>query len=272
MSPEQIKKIIAEKVEGKWQAEHDASGHHYRHIPTNILVDSVTTKLIAEKPHLLKWSISKAIEWLEQYDRWERLKGPDRSLMLLGSQEAYTEFRDDAGSVGSAAHQVAENFLNYRIEKGFWPEDIRKGFKDGADPRAIASARSIEMILKKLDVIPISSELLVGSIRHRIAGTLDLLALIDNKLSLIDFKTSNAVSDEYANQVAAYKYCFEEMSGLKIKTVKIFHLSKKYDKCIVYNVPNLPSAYKAYKGIATFYDWFNNGKEKLEKDIKKIVL
>lgn len=269
---QKIKNIIEEKVVGVWEAAHDERGHHYRHYPTGILVDSVTTKLIADKPHLLKWAIKKGIEWLETNDRFSKLATPERNQFMIGAQEAYTEFRDQAGSVGSLAHTVIENYINYRIERGVWPEDIRKGFKEGADPRAIASARSVEAIIRKLDIVPIASEILVGSIKHKIAGTLDLLALVDGELTLIDWKTSNQVSDEYANQVAAYKFCFEEMTGLKIKKAQIFHLSKDYDKCTVYNIPNLTSAYKAYKAIATYYDWYHNGKDKLIKDVKRITI
>lgn len=269
MTSKEIQNKIKDTVTGVWQSAHDAKGHHYLHVPTNTVVDSVTMKLIADKPHLLKWSIKKAVEWLEVRDRFTKLSTSERNVYMIGAQEAYTEFRDQAGSVGSLAHTVIENYINYRIEKGIWPVDICRGFTEGADARSIASARSVESEFKKMDIVPIASELLVGSVRHKIAGTLDLLALVNDKLTLIDFKTSNQVSDEYANQVAAYKFCFEEMTGLKIKTAKIFHLSKDYDKCTVYNIPNLPSAYKAYKNIALYYDWLHNGKEKLLKDIKQ---
>lgn len=272
MNKEQIKKIIEEEVRGVWVAEHNETGHHYRHTPTGLLVDSVTTKLIADKPHLVKWAVKKGIEWLEVNDRFLKLATSERGQFMIGAQEAFTEFRDQAGSVGSLAHAVAENYINYRIKNGRWPDDIRKGFKEGADPRSIASARSVEAMIRKIDIVPIASELLVGSVKHKIAGTLDLLALVDNELTLIDLKTSNQVSDEYANQIAAYKFCFEEMTGLKIKKAQIWHLSKDYDKCTVYNIPNLSSAYKAYKAIATYYDWLHNGKEKLTKDVKKVII
>ena len=272
MTPEAIKQIIAEKVEGVWKAEHSSTGHYYRHRDTSELVRSVTTKLIADKPHLLKWSIKKAVEWLEVNDRFARLQGPERNSMMIGAQEAYTEFRDDAGSVGSVAHEVAENYINAWIKKGVAPLDIRAGFTPAADPRSIASARAIETALKKNNVIPIATELLVGSLKIKTAGTLDFLCFWNGKLTLVDFKTSNAVSDDYACQVACYKYMFEEMTGIKIPELKILHLSKDYDKFTIYKVPGIAAAYKAYKGIACYYDWLNNGKEKVEKDIIKINL
>lgn len=272
MTPEQIKKIIAEKITGIWVPEHDAEGHHYRNTKTGVLVDSVTTKLIADKPHLLKWSIKKGVEWLEVGDRFVRLSGPERNTIILGCQEAYTEHRDDAGDIGLLVHAVIEAYIVYWTKNGTLPDDIRKGFKEGADPRAIASARSVEALFKKHNIIPLASELLVGSTKIGTAGTLDFLCLWNGVVTLGDFKTSNNVSDDYAAQVAAYKYMFEEMCGIKIKQCKVFHLSKDYDKFTVYKIPKLSSAYKAYKGIATYYDWLHNGNDKLEKDIIRIDL
>lgn len=273
MKIEEIKKIIEEKVNGVWIAEHTSDGHFYRHRDFGVLVKSVTGKLIAKKEHLQRWAIKKGIEWLEQGDRWEKLKDPAlRSDYITGAQEAYTEFRDEAGSVGTLAHAVAEKYLDYWIENGIAPEDITKAFKEGADPRSIASARAVEAALKKHRVVPIASELLVGDIKLNVAGTLDLLCMWDGELAIIDFKTSNSVDDDYACQVAVYKKLFELMTGLKIKVVKILHLSKDHDKFTIYNIPAIEEAFRAYMGIAKFYDWRENGKVKVEKDVLRINL
>ncbi len=73
-------------------------------------------------------------------------------------------------------------------------------------------------------------------------------------------------------QVSAYKYFFEEMTGLKIHKSIILHVSKDYDKFDVYKVKNLASAYKAFKNACNLYDYMYSQKEKVEKDIKRITI
>jgi hypothetical protein len=144
--------------------------------------------------------------------------------------------------------------------------------KEGDDPRAIASMRAVEAYFHRHDITPIASELLVGDIRYS-AGTLDFLAIVDGALTLIDFKTSNSVDGiSYSMQVAAYKYFFERMTGLKIKRVKILHLSKDYDKFTVYIVKALPQAFRAFKQICGLYDWVSDSKEKVLKDVKRVTI
>lgn len=270
-TPDTIKKIIADKVSGVWQPDHDAEGHHYLHTPTGVRVDSTTSKLaIIDKPHLKRWMIKQAIEWLEQEGRFAKLATEERNTYMIGAQEAYTGVRDDAGSVGSLAHQVVENYINHWLKTGKQPSDIRQGFPPNPDSRAVASARSVERFFNEHKVEPVASEILVGSVKRNIAGTLDFLCFLDGKLALIDFKTSNSVDDTYALQVADYTYSFKEMTGITIKEIKILWLSKDYDQFKVYDIPNLKSAYRAMKAVSDIYDWkFNNEKKLVES--KKII-
>jgi len=267
---ENIKKTIKEKVAGKISAAHDEFGHHYR-LPSGKLVDSVTTKLIIDKPHLIKWSIKKGFEWMEQENRWQRLNPTNREEFLQGTMIAYTQARDDAGDIGTKAHNVIETYLNIWMDTWTAPEDIKNLVPEGSDYRVYAACRSAENAFKKYEVFPVASELLVGSDKFNCAGTLDLLMVNLSmpgfpELELWDHKTSNAVKDDYALQVSAYKKFFEDMSGLKISKCRIEHLSKSSDKFKLYNIPNIPQAFKAFKQIVGVYDWLNNRKPKLLED------
>lgn len=272
---DKIKLIIKEKVTGVWEPRHDGSGHRYYNTKTGHLQRSVTTKLgILHKPHLAKWQIKVAVEWLCVEDRWQRLMHESwREEMLSGAMLAPFDVRDDAGQVGTQAHNAAEDYINDWINTGVKPADIKAYAKDGVDPRAVASMRAVEAFFNKHYIQPIASELLVGDIRYS-AGTLDLLAMMDDKLTLIDFKTSNSVDPiSYSAQVAAYKYFWEGMTGLTIKQVKILHLSKDYDKFTVYDVKYLPKAWKAFKQICGVYDWISDTRdEKISKDIKRLTI
>ncbi len=271
----EIKDIIIANVHGVWEPDHDATGHRYRNTKTGHIQRSVTTKLgILNKPHLLKWAVRMGIEWLEKDGRFEKLQNEHwRDEMVTGAQLAHVDVRDEAGGVGHIAHDSIERYINEWIATGTRPEDIRT-FCDltKEDQRATASARAVEAMFIKHNVVPIWSELLVGNVKYS-AGTLDFLCFFDGKLAVLDWKTSNAVDKiNYPLQVAAYVRFFEEMTGLKIKILKIIHLSKDYDKFEVWNIPGIGPAYKTFKHICAVYDWMNSKEEKITKDIKRLKI
>ena len=271
-TPEQVKLIIQEKVVGQIEPAHDEKGHHYRFVGTDTTVDSVTTKLILDKPHLVTWAVEKGIEWLEKDGRWDALKTDRRKEIMTGAKLAHRDIRDDAGFVGHYGHDAIETYSREWIETGIQPADI-KTFIKSDDPRVYAVARSGEAVFKKYEAIPVATEILVGVPKYNSAGTLDMLVLNSaGELELWDWKSSNQVNDTYALQVAAYKKFFEIMTGLKIKKVKIMHLSKDYDKFTVYDIPKCASAFKAFNCISGVYDYMRDGKPKLIKDVKRITL
>lgn len=274
MTVEEIKKIIANKVIGVWESNHDDYGHRYRHTKTGHNQRSVTTKLgILSKPHLISWSVKMGALWLLKEDRLNRFATERfREDMIKGMQLAHTDIRDDAGQVGTIAHNAAERYINEWVATGERPQSIVALAPEGCDPRSIASMRAVEAFFTKHNIIPVASEILVGDIRYS-AGTLDFLAIMDGKLTLIDFKTSNAVDQiSYSAQVAAYKYFFEKMTGLTIKQTKILHLSKDYNKFTVYKVQQLPQAWKAFRQICGVYDWMYNKQDKIISDIKRLKI
>lgn len=270
----EIQGVIAEKVTGIWQADHDDYGHRYLNTISGLHQRSVTTKLaILNKPHLLNWAVRMAAEWLLKEDRLNRIATERfRDDMIKGMQLAHADIRDDAGGVGTIAHNAAERYINEWIASGVLPENIVTFAIPNPDPRSIASMRAVEQYFKKKVIYPIASELLVGDERFS-AGTLDFLAFVDGKLTLVDFKTSNAIDKEsYSMQVAAYKYFFEKMTGLKIENCIILHLSKDYDKFEVWKVLNIAKAWKAFKEVCMVYDWSKDRKDKIIKDIKRIKI
>lgn len=287
-----MKKIqtIKEYCEGKIIPKHDEYGHHYMFTDSGIVIDSVTTILsILKKEHLLKWAITKGIEWLEVSDRFTRLSDPFyREDLLMGAHTAHTDIRDDAGNVGTQAHNAIEAYILKWIETQKKPEDIRLFFpfvneevKGGlkiaegiwvieTDPRAIASARGVEKLFNKHNVTPLFSELLVGDPKYS-AGTLDFLCLWDGVLTLVDWKTSNGVDKvSYPLQIAAYKYFFQRMTGMRIPQTKLIHLSKTNDSFTVYNLVNSRACWEAFKALCVVYKWMKKGEDYLLKD-KKVL-
>lgn len=275
MTPEEIKKIIKEKVEGVWEACHDKTGHKYRNTQTGYVVRSVTTKIggVWSKPHLIDWAVRMGAEWLLMGDRLHKLQNElTRKDTITGMQMAHNDTKEDAGDVGTVAHNALERYINQFIADGKLPDNILVFMAPNADPRSIASARAAEKWFQKEQPIPIIAELLVGDEKLS-AGQLDFLCIIKGELTLIDHKTSNGIDKEgYSMQVAAYKNFFEKMTGLKIKKSKILHLSKDSDKFDVWLVKNIPTAFKAFKNVCASYDWKYGKGEKIVRDIKRLVI
>lgn len=277
MTADEIKKVIKEKVEGVWIADHDATGHFYSNTKSGARVASITTKQkMVNKPHLDKWVVKKGVEWLEQYDRFEKLKGPERNLMMMGAQDAHKEESGEAASDGTLTHAVIENYVKYWLKEGKPPDDIKKGFLPDASPKSIAGARAAEKLFQtNPHIVPIATELLVGDdVEMHSAGQLDLLVFdtIEKELELWDWKLTNSIEDGYAAQASAYKGMLERMSGLKIKRIKVHQLSKNCDKFTTYKVAAPALAYRAMVGLSRYYDYLYGPVPRIEKDIIKINL
>lgn len=278
MDKDKIKKIIESKVIGKIEPRHTDKGHFYYFTETGHLVPSVTTKIgsTISKNHLMAWGIKMGAEWLlADNSRLNKIATERfRDDMIKGMQLAHLDIRDTAGGVGSVAHLAAERFLNEWLASGIIPEkSIVEFAPENCDPRSIAAMRAIEAWFRKEEITPLASELLVG-IHKFSAGTLDLLYLDkQGNLCLGDFKTSNAIDqDGYSMQVAAYKYFWESMTGIKIKHCKILLVSKDYDKFTVYKINKLLQAWKAFRNLCALHDWKYDNKDKIIKDIKRISI
>lgn len=264
---EDVIKVIQDKVTGKIIAKHDEFGHHYQFVDTGEIVDSVTTKNITDKPHLIPWAIDLAIDYLLEDNKFELIKTDTENSIRKQAKLQYTDVRDTAGGLGSRAHQIIEDYENAWIVDGYPVQDIRTMIPPTEeDSRVWGAVRSAEAAFKKYKCQPVSVEILVGIPEYG-AGTLDLLVLNeDGELELWDHKTSNMVNDFYANQTAAYKAMFEYMTGLKIARIKILKLDKYSDRFKIYNVTDPDGAWEAFKGLSAYYDWANNKQSKLLED------
>src|SRR3990167_4874344 len=231
MKLDEIKKIIEEKVIGKIKSDHTPEGHAYL-LPSGTRVASVTTKLGAciSKPHLLPWAVKLAIEYLDPLYLSNQITPENKASHHKIATTRHTAERDAAGFWGHTAHDFIDKYLIAEIsgtEKPTIPSD---------NPPVCAAVRSFLKFMSENNIVPIASELLVGSEKLRCAGTLDFICLMDDKLTLIDWKSSNSADQMFSLQVMAYKKMFEEMTGLKIKQSKIVLLSKNNDDVSVYDI------------------------------------
>lgn len=122
----------------------------------------------------------------------------------LGKQKAHQKILTKAGEIGSQAHALIEWTLRAKLCQ-------QPGPTPAISDKALWAFSVFEKWAKRVNLVPILIEQTVYSTTHGYAGTMDLLAEVEGKLTLIDWKTGKAVYAEAHLQNAAYRHALREM-------------------------------------------------------------
>ena len=120
-----------------------------------------------------------------------------------------------ASARGTKVHTLCERYLNNEIyyKEGFKPNDLGMFYKiKSILDEKITNIHALE--------IPLYSNYL------RVAGRVDCIAEYDNKLSVVDFKTSTKEKNEryiqnYFMQCSAYAVMYEELTKIPITNLVV---------------------------------------------------
>lgn len=130
--------------------------------------------------------------------------------------------RDEAGRRGSVVHELTERYDNGE-EVSLLNMDGNLQFKMS---EWAMFERYVDFVTRfKPDYV--MNEQNFVSARLGFAGTIDRLAWLDGKMSLIDIKTSNNIHDSYWLQLAAYAELVHDMTNFRIEQYTILHLNAK---------------------------------------------
>lgn len=167
---------------------------------------SVTTVTgVINKPFLLQWAVNCMRDYLLGL-------GSITTQDIIDWSNQHRIKKDDAADVGTQIHNWIENDIVWEFQD--MPEDDRV----------------VKWVLAYLDWKKdqkiLESERLVYSKQYQYVWRFDLLAEIDWKIVLIDFKTSNNVYPEYYIQMAGYVIALEEETGIKVDNTMILHIDK----------------------------------------------
>ena len=163
---------------------------------------------LLDKPFLMSWAAKEVVTFLA--GRQEEIKELDKAGYLKLLDEAKMSYRrksKEALTSGSTAHDWIEAHIKAQIEGRV----IEGGPETIEDKKARASVLAFLEWEKSHEIVWMASELVVGSEMHEFGGKLDGLALVDEVMTLVDFKTSNQISKDYFLQTAAYQMALEEM-------------------------------------------------------------
>jgi hypothetical protein len=128
--------------------------------------------------------------------------------LLVDMKKAPKQFKDDAASLGTLVHEWIEKYILYRIDLANGERSVKPKIPVNSVVKgAVAGFLKWE---EEHKVEYVFAERKVVSIQHWYAGTLDILAVVNGRLCILDIKTSNGVRDEYFIQTAGYALALEE--------------------------------------------------------------
>jgi predicted transposase YbfD/YdcC len=233
-------------------------------------LDGVTNivKLITPSKPLMVWAVRKALEKTKKLlmdGGYVYLDGDTKSLyesvldeILAKAKQADTEELEDAGEVGHVAHDHIEKIIKSILVND---EDRRMELlaKLPVDDRSANGAIAAICWIVEHKVRFISTERRVFDRQHDFAGTCDGVAWVSScndpkccpkpwigeRLSIIDWKTSNALRVSYLWQTAAYQNAIESEDGIQILDRWILRLDKE---------------------TADFDPWYREGRAAFEED------
>ena len=204
----------------------------------------VTTILgIWDKPALVHWSASCAVEYLKPY-----IGKPITQPLLDDAKKNWRKVAKDASDIGTQAHAFAEAYA-----KGEKPK-----VPDG--PAGVAATAFMRWA-ESAGLVPQSVERKIYSKKHHFAGTVDLVAEADSQLCVIDYKTSKAPRDgnpykEWLLQLAAYSMAIEEEDGRAVDRRFIVRFPKEEgDSISVYEATDLQWDNEGFLRTLACYRW-----------------
>lgn len=192
--------------------------HAYYWVERGYYIPGVTSILgILDKPALMPWAAKMTAEYVIA----NMPEGADKATIervALEAKGAHTRKKEAGGAIGTVVHKFAEHLF-----KG-------KPAEMPTDEQAIKGITALQAWIKANDVRPIDVELVTLSREAFFAGTMDLLASVNGRLTLVDLKTSSGIWPEFKLQTAAYRFAWMEEYGEHIEQIVIVNTDKKTGK------------------------------------------
>jgi len=181
--------------------EFNSKKHEY--ILDNLPLIGTTTIIgMKKKDFLMYWTVKEMYKYLKT--NWKLSKkytGDEKEELLMSGKTAWTRKKDKALDSGTIAHDMID-------------DSIRSGERE--DPEEIENEEVRNAYQAFIDwekehkIEYLASEIIVGSRKNWVAGTIDAVAMVDDRLEVLDWKTSNQLSEDVFLQTASYRMCLEE--------------------------------------------------------------
>lgn len=233
-------------------------GHSYR--LDGRPVKGVTTLLSGglPKPALPRWAAKTVAEYVaDSFDQVESLRSMGRGPMVDALKAIPWQARDTAAARGTDVHALADRIIHgQEVEV---PEHLA-GYVGGY----------VEW-LDRFNVEPILTERPVGNRQWWYAGTFDAVALINDAVWLLDWKTSTGVYGDNACQLAAYSRAefYLDPNGAEqpmpaVERMGIVHV--RPDGSDLYEVRDPEAAWRDFLHVA----WVAKAKDRIDGQLVRV--
>lgn len=199
--------------------------------------------------------------WLKQFqpefksDFWSKRKAQERGISQEEVLKEWEMLRDYGTSRGSYIHLAAEHLSNGKYFQYETPAKIvAMGWEDKFLIESKPLFSQVETFIKEQNPVVIKNELILGN--DNIAGQCDLLCYMNNKISLLDFKTDKSIEfsnkfqklkppfqslddcnmSKYTLQLSIYKRLLESKTSIRIEQMFIVHFNKDNDNYKMYPI------------------------------------
>lgn len=197
----------------------------YYTIDGELYVSSTTVLQVIDKPFLRFWYGAK------------------------GTEEC-NRVMEEASEIGTGTHQMIEDYTNGR-------DVITLDILTFNDPIDTAFSAFVQWT-EDNDIIFLMTEKIVYSHKYKFAGTMDLLAIVNGVLCLIDFKTSKRFSQENVLQEEAYRVALTEMGYQKPEQLMVLRLDKERGRYYEHWFKPSNEMFKLFLSAKDLWHWRND--------------
>jgi hypothetical protein len=229
--------------------------HFYSVNGSRTLFPGATTVLnVVSKVFLIQWSakvaglyvqkiLLKVFKLFLQGKKSKKVHNYIRfiELLMLRCKKQHKIMKEDAGNLGSRAHKAIDDLIKGR--EPLIADDIKPcvdGFKDW---------------LAKTHLRLVCGDIKVASPEDGYGGSLDGVAVdINERFVVLEFKTSNQISDTFAYQGASYAIALKRMFSLPYTPdVYIFRFDKKKAKVEIKKVADVILSFNGFMHCLGLY-------------------
>ena len=270
--------------DGEVEIMYDKDAHTYLLVQGDELIPqpSVTTivkESVNKSEILIPWACKmmgeKIVKSIPQFPYTLTETGTHR--LINKCKGAHREKLDEAGMLGNMAHNWIEKYINNRLVNTceYIPDPNMP-----QDERVVSAINAALDWMKAHNVRWISTERKIYSRIHKYAGTMDGLALTDScsdptccpqkytdRLSLVDWKTSNNLYLDYLFQISAYWGAYREETGIVPEDGWVIRLGKEdaeFDPWHIWDTNEFEIYYYGFLNSRKWYESMKYAEEQVK--------
>ena len=213
-------------------------------------VPSVTgvTKYLDKSGPLMGWAVKTVLGWLQEQLKPGEVVGELQLHKLFEeAKKKHREYKEDAATIGGLIHKWIQGYIEFQL--GATDKEPEKPI-DEAIKNGVKAFLHWEQENKLKYLF---AEKKIFSKKYNYAGTCDLIAELNGKLSVIDFKTGSGPWYEHAIQISAYRQALQEELKMKIKERWILKVDKETGKFHAHKATLHKEDFKCFLALLEIY-------------------